>query len=132
MLITVNTAYRQHELGYLLRQGRVRALFTVAEYRGNWYLESLHAVQRETPLPGLDHTVLIGDGAAPGVVAFADILRGADAVPPDALRQRQAAVQPRDVAQIQCTSGTTGAPKGVMLTHHGIVNNANLMGLRAG
>ncbi len=50
--------------------------------------------------------------------------RGAAAV----LRARQAAVRPRDVVQIQYTSGTTGAPKGVMLTHRGTLNNAKLMG----
>ncbi len=130
VLVTVNTAYRQHELGYLLRQGRVRALFTVAEYRGNHYLDSLRALQNEAALPDLQHTILIGEGA--GLATFADVLQQGDTTPPETLRERQAAVKPGDVVQIQYTSGTTGAPKGVMLTHHGTVNNANLMGLRGG
>ncbi len=130
VLVTVNTAYRRHELDYLLRQGRVRALFTVAEYRGNPYLDTLRAIGRESPLPDLDFTILIGEGVAP--LVFADILRRGDEVPQAVLRARQAAVRPGDVVQIQYTSGTTGAPKGVMLTHRGVVNNANFMGLRAG
>jgi fatty-acyl-CoA synthase len=131
VLVTVNTAFRQHELGYLLRQGRVRALVTVAEFRGNPYLQSVHALQREAALPDLEHIVLIGK-AATGALPFAELLRLGEAVPQEVLRARQEAVKPGDVVQIQYTSGTTGAPKGVMLTHRGTVNNANLMGLRAG
>ena len=132
VLVTVNTAYRQHELGYLLRQGRVRALFMVAQYRGNPYFDSLQAARAEAPLPELQHVVLIGAGDAPGTLDFMALLRRADEVPQALLQQRQAAVQPGDVVQIQYTSGTTGAPKGVMLMHRGTVNNANLMGRRAG
>ena len=132
VLITVNTAYRQHELDYLLRQGRVQTLFTVASYRGNDYLAAIRALQHAAPLPDLRCTVLIGGLPEPGQAAFDDVLRRGDTVPADMLQQRQRAVQPGDVAQIQYTSGTTGAPKGVMLTHRGMVNNARLMGLRAG
>ena len=132
VLVTVNTAYRQHELAYLLRQGRVRALFTVVAYRGNRYLESLAALQQEAPLPDLAFTIVIGGGAAPDALVFDDVMRVGAGMDPALLQARQATVQPGDVAQVQYTSGTTGAPKGVMLTHRGLVNNANLMGLRAG
>ncbi len=121
VLVTVNTGYRAHELAYLLRQGRVAALFTVAGYRGNDYLASVREAEA-AGLPALRHVIEIG-GAA-----FDALLRGADAP----VAERQAAVRPHDVVQIQYTSGTTGAPKGVMLTHHGTLNNAKLMGERAG
>ncbi len=124
VLVTVNTGYRQHELAYLLRQGRVAALFAAAAYRGADYLAIARAAQ-ETGLPELRHIVEIGGAAF-------DALRRGEAVDPSVLAARQAAVRPRDVVQIQYTSGTTGAPKGVMLTHHGTLNNAKLMGDRAG
>ncbi len=132
VMVTVNTAYRRHELQYLLQQGRVRTLFTVAEYRGNPYLETLRSIRQETSFPDLAHVVLIGEGADPAVMSWSEMLRSGDAVPAGVLARRQAAVGPRDIVQIQYTSGTTGAPKGVMLTHRGTVNNANLMGDRAG
>ena len=132
VLVTVNTAYRQHELGYLLRQGRVTALFTVPEYRGNRYLDSLHALREETSLPDLRHVIVIGEGGTEGALTFSDLLLQGETIAAVTLRQRQASVRPGDVVQIQYTSGTTGSPKGVMLTHRGTVNNANLMSLRAG
>lgn len=121
VLVTVNTGYRQHELAYLLRQGRVAVLFMVAGYRGTDYRTIVRAAQ-ETGLPELRHVVEIGSAA------FDEMQHGEGT----GLAARQAAVRPRDVVQIQYTSGTTGAPKGVMLTHRGTLNNARLMGDRAG
>ena len=132
VMVTVNTAYRAEELGYLLQQARVHAVFAVAAFRGNDYLANLAAVRAEWALPDLCLVVLLGEGLAPGTMPFAGLLEGGQTVTPQALQARQAAVRPEDIAQIQYTSGTTGAPKGVMLTHRGTVNNANLMGLRAG
>ncbi len=131
VLVTVNTASRARELGYLLRQGRVEVLFAVAAWRGNDVLAELALARAEAPLPSLRHVVLIGE-APPGTLALDEVLRAGAAVPTEALRAREAAVRPADVVQIQYTSGTTGAPKGVMLTHRGVTNNARLMGLRAG
>lgn len=132
VMVTVNTAYRRQELHYLLDQGRVRVIATVAAYRGNSYLDHLRDLRADGLLGGLEHVVLIGPGAAPDLVAWEEFIRRGAAVSDETLAQRQAAVRPEDVVQIQYTSGTTGAPKGVMLTHHGLVNNANLMGDRAG
>ena len=123
VLVTVNTGYREHELGYLLRQGRVAALFLVPDHRGNDYRAHL-AGCRADGLPALRHAIEIG---SPDYDAL-----HRDGVPAAALAERQAAIHPHDVVQIQYTSGTTGAPKGVMLTHHGTLNNARLMGERAG
>ncbi|MGI4795015.1 MAG: AMP-binding protein [Janthinobacterium lividum] len=124
VLVTVNTGYRQHELAYLLRQGRVAALFTVPAYRGNDYRDAVRAAQA-AGLPLLRHVVEIGSDA------FEALQHGEHALGAE-LTRRQAAVRPHDVVQIQYTSGTTGVPKGVTLTHRGTLNNAKLMGDRAG
>ena len=124
VLVTVNTGYRQHELAYLLRQGQVAALFTVPAYRGNDYRDAVRAAQA-AGLPMLRHVVEIGSDA------FEALQHGEPALGAE-LTRRQAAVRPHDVVQIQYTSGTTGVPKGVTLTHRGTLNNAKLMGERAG
>ena len=147
VLVTVNTNVRVSELDYLLRQAEVHTLLLMAEHRGNAYYAALASLvptlaQRSNtalePIasasyPCLRQVVLIGaDQGRPGALPFADMLDLGQDVPTDTLRQRQAAVRPGDVSQIQFTSGTTGAPKGAMITHRGTLNNARLFGLRAG
>lgn len=145
ILVTVNTNVRRSELEYLLRQAEVHTLFLIAEHRGNSYAHTLAGLVPElgqasatqpvssAGFPCLRHAVLIGDmPATPGFMPFATFLDGGDGIPSESLKARQAAVKPDDVSQIQFTSGTTGAPKGAMITHRGTLNNARLFGLRAG
>ncbi len=82
--------------------------------------------------PDLKQLVVLGSSPIPGAVTFDDFLAGGQAIDPAALEASTATVGSRDIAQIQYTSGTTGKPKGVMLTHYGTVNNAALAGNRAG
>ena len=147
VLVTVNTNARRSELDYLLRQAEVHTLVLMHAHRGNAYVETLASLVPElatrepgalAPIasdafPALRHAVLIEDAPAPqGLLAFADLVRAGADVPEAALRERQAAVRPDDVSQIQFTSGTTGSPKGAMITHRGSLNNARLFGYRAG
>ena len=83
-------------------------------------------------LPDLKRIALLGAGKLPGAASFEAVLTLAGRVSARQLAERQAAVAPGDVLQIQYTSGTTGAPKGAMLTHRGTINNARLMSERAG
>jgi fatty-acyl-CoA synthase len=108
VLVTVNPAYRAQELEYVLRQSRAAGLFHVAEWRGNPMRASLDAVRPS--LADLREVIdlatwdeLLAAGPAPG-----------DLPPVDA----------GDPVQIQYTSGTTGFPKGALLHHRGITNNA--------
>lgn len=146
ILVTVNTNVRRTELDYLLRQAEVHTLFLIAEHRGNNYAETLTGLVPElkqatsmlqprssSAFPLFRHAVVIGDmPSSRGFISFAEFLQGGDRVMDEALKARQDAVKPDDISQIQFTSGTTGTPKGAMITHRGTLNNARLFGLRAG
>ncbi len=140
VLVTVNTNYRAAEIEYVLRQGDIKALFLIEELRGNSYLDSVYAAAPELKdlsdpakqelqsekLPKLKRVVLIGKDAKPGVMPYSQVLALADQISDEALSARQRGVSPHDVAQIQFTSGTTGFPKGVMLTHYNLINQSHV------
>jgi len=118
----------------------IAALFMAAEFRGNSYLESLYGIAPELKelmqptrqrlecagLPRLRHVVLIGAEAKPGLLLFPEVVSMGSEVSEETLHTRQASVSPHDVAQMQYTSGTTGFPKAVMLTHYSLVNQAHV------
>ncbi len=140
VIVTVNTNYRASEIEYVLRQGDISTLFLIEEHRGNNYLESLYSVAPEikaigdplaetlnvASLPRFKRAVLIGDDRRQGLALFSDVMNLAERITDDELKTRQAAVQPHDVAMMQYTSGTTGFPKGVMLTHHSLINQSRV------
>lgn len=140
VLVTINTNYRASELEYALRQGDIVALFCVAEYRDNPYLKSINEIApelaqisdplkerlRSAALPRLRHVVLIGSEGAPGAASYSQVLALADQVTDETLRERQSRVGVHDVAMMQYTSGTTGFPKAVMLTHYALINQSHV------
>ncbi|MFN0112197.1 MAG: AMP-binding protein [Blastocatellia bacterium] len=140
VLVTINTNYRAAEIEYALRQGDIKALFMIEDLRGFSYLEAVSSVAPELKsladplgqelnsenLPRLKRVVLIGKEAKPGVLLYSQITALADQVSDEELKARQASVGVHDVVQMQYTSGTTGFPKAVMLTHHSLVNQAHI------
>ncbi|HKV38982.1 MAG TPA: AMP-binding protein, partial [Blastocatellia bacterium] len=144
--VTVNTVYKAAELEYVLCQGDIGTLVLVAEHRGNSYLDSIYSIAPELQsipdpvherlhsprLPALKRVVLIGGEEKPGLIQFDTLLTLASGISEDDLKIREADVHPCDVVQMQFTSGTTGFPKGVMLTHDNLVNQAHVCSLRAG
>ena len=145
VLVTVNTNFRQAELEYVLRQADVHTLVLMEKYRDNDYVQSLKASlpeldtisdpENETvtsaAFPAFRRVVLLGERRHPGLLPFSRLLELAAALPDEALAARQTTVRSQHPSQIQFTSGTTGAPKGAVITHHGTINNARFVALRA-
>lgn len=137
--VTVNTNYRSHELEYLLRQSDSTTLLLVEQYRGNNYVEIINEVCPElaaaepgklscTKLPYLKNVIFLGDKRFPGMFTWGDLLELGKDISDEELAAMQAACDPEDVINMQYTSGTTGFPKGVMLTHNNVINNAYYVG----
>jgi len=118
VLVNVNPAYRSYELRYVLRKSRIRALFLHEKDARADYREILEESRSGETLE-LEHAIWLGTESWEEMLA-----RGVD------FAERGG---PYDVANIQYTSGTTGSPKGVMLTHHNLLNNgmSMAMGLKA-
>ena len=141
VLVTVNTAYKIHEAEYLLRQSDTHTLVMIESYRDSPYAKiiaelcpELETAQPGKPLhckrlPFLRNIVTVGYRQK-GCMTWEEAMALAPRTPMEEVRRRAAAVSPYDVANMQYTSGTTGFPKGVMLTHHNIVNNGKCIGDR--
>ncbi|OAT72816.1 AMP-binding protein [Parageobacillus thermoglucosidasius] len=135
VLVTVNTNYRAAELEYLLKQSDSTTLLLMERYRDSSYIDILYEIAPELRecepgqlqskrLPKLKNVIVIGDKRYPGTYTWNDILALAHDVTEEQLDEQMNSLDPHDVINMQYTSGTTGFPKGVMLTHHNIVNNA--------
>ncbi|WP_081857047.1 AMP-binding protein [Tumebacillus flagellatus] len=136
VLVTVNTSYRVHELEYLLRQSDSTTLILMEEFKGTSYIEMLYDLIPElrdcapgqlesARLPYLKNVIFLGDTKYPGMYNWSDIMEAGLDVSDAELIERQATTEPDDVINMQYTSGTTGFPKGVMLTHNNLINNSH-------
>ena len=141
VLVTVNTAYKIHEIEYLLRQSDTHTLVMIEYCKDINYkaiieelCPELKSLKPGTPLysknlPFLRNVVTIGFNME-GCLDWEQMLARASLVPREEVRRRASLVKPDDVCNMQYTSGTTGFPKGVMLTHRNIVNNGKTIGDR--
>lgn len=135
VLVTVNTSYRTHELEYLLRQSESTTLLLIDSYRDASYLDMIREICPELAeckpgelqskrLPHLKNVIFLGDEPQPGMFLWKELWERAAFVSEEERILRQQSLHPDDVINMQYTSGTTGFPKGVMLSHVNIVNNA--------
>ena len=118
ILVPINPAYRTDELGYVVNQAGIRLLVAAPSFRTSDYAAMIEDVRPDCP--DLRRVVLLGSA---DWHALPD--RAGD---PRALAARQALLSPDDPINIQYTSGTTGHPKGAILSHHNILNNAHMIG----
>ncbi|WP_404457473.1 AMP-binding protein [Sutcliffiella horikoshii] len=135
VLVTVNTSYQSKELEYLLRQSESTTLLLLDNFKGVSYLDMLQELCPELEncapgelasnrLPKLKNIIFMGSERHPGMFTWDDLLNKASTITDEELMTLQNSTSYEDVINMQYTSGTTGFPKGVMLTHSNIINNA--------
>ena len=139
VLVTVNTAYKIYEAEYLLRQSDTHTLVMIDGYKDSDYIgiikelcPELETAQKGKPLhtrrlPFLRNIVSV-ESDLKGAYSWEDSMSLADRVPIEEVYRRAVAINKHDVCNMQYTSGTTGFPKGVMLTHYNVVNNGKAIG----
>ena len=139
VLITVNTNYREHELRYLLTQSECENVFLIDSLRDHDYLETFYRIAPELRfqshdsfvcknLPHLKRVFFLGAEKHRGMYSVPEVLALADMVDDADYLARQASLDPWDAINMQYTSGTTGFPRGVMLTHVGVGLNGYWIG----
>ncbi|MBQ7968386.1 MAG: AMP-binding protein [Clostridia bacterium] len=139
VLVSVNTAYKIHEIEYLLRQSDTNTLImtqgTKETAYGKIISELCPELENHTPgkplhskrLPFLRNVISVGFDRK-GFLNWNDAIKRADEVPLEEIHRMASLVDKDDVCNMQYTSGTTGFPKGVMLTHYNVVNNGKYIG----
>jgi fatty-acyl-CoA synthase len=138
VLVTVNTAYKIHEAEYLLRQSDTHTLVMVDSCKDCDYIQIINEICPELGdsrpgeldskrLPFLKNIVTV-ESSQPGCYSWDEAIALGKDISQSEVESRRRRIDPDDVCNMQYTSGTTGFPKGVMLTHRNVVNNGKSIG----
>ncbi len=139
ILVNVNPSYRARELEYVLRQSECQTLILIRGFRDADYVSIVYELcpeardaepgaLRSEHFPHLRNLIFAGGENPSGMIPWETVRAAGSKIAELDLRNREATLDPHDAINIQYTSGTTGFPKAVVLSHHNIVNNANLIG----
>ena len=139
VLLTINTYYKEHELSYVLKQSEAENIFIIDGFRDTDYVRTLYDLVPELrsqprgyldkkDFPHLKRVFFLGQEKHRGMYSLPELLALGGMTGDRDYQARQMELDPHDVVNMQYTSGTTGFPKGVMLTHYNIANNGYWIG----
>ena len=139
IMVNINPAYRTYELEYVLRQAEIQTLilqgrFKTSDYVGMFYEACPEAFEQKPgrisseKFPFLKNVVFMGDIPYNGMFTWEELIEMGGEIAADELVERGESLSFDDAINIQYTSGTTGFPKGVVLTHHNVLNNGFIIG----
>ena len=141
VLVTVNTAYKSHELEYVLKQSDMKTLAIIDGFQDVDYVNTMYELVPELKtqergslksekFPFLEHVIYVGQEKHRGMYNTNELMLLGKHTDDEELLMVKKTVNNHDVVNMQYTSGTTGFPKGVMLTHRNILNNGYYIGER--
>ena len=139
IMVNINPAYRTHEFEYAMRQAEIHTLFVQERFKSSDYLSMFREVCPEAAdfakgdiksehFPFLKNVVFMGEEESEAVFSWPQFWEKAELISVDELDEAECSLDFDDPINIQYTSGTTGYPKGVVLTHHGLLNNGYIIG----
>jgi fatty-acyl-CoA synthase len=141
VLVTINTLYRSFELEYVIKQADLKALVIIDSFRDHDYLETVNGLipelktcqrgqLRSEKFPKLKSVIYIGPEKHRGMYSTRELIQLGSQCGDERFNTVKKSLSAHDVVNMQYTSGTTGFPKGVMLSHYNILNNGYYIGER--